>query len=169
MFGVTVFLIIMVMKDWVSFWVSKILWIHNNLKNYLCIPQSIVALIYGMCFKETKKIQPNKYLNMDVYMYAQSCPSLCDPMDCNSPGSFVSGIFQVRILEWVAIFYSSDQPHFSCIACIGGQILFTTVPTGKPIWIILEIMWTFQALFGEGNGTQLHYSCLENPMDRGAW
>ena len=34
---------------------------------------------------------------------AQSCPTLCDPMDCSLPGSSVHGIFQVRVLEWVAI------------------------------------------------------------------
>ena len=34
---------------------------------------------------------------------AQSCPTLCDPMDCNLPGSSVHGIFQARVLEWVAI------------------------------------------------------------------
>ena len=36
----------------------------------------------------------------------QSCATLCDPMDCNLPGSSVHGIFQVRILEQVAISYS---------------------------------------------------------------
>ena len=36
----------------------------------------------------------------------QSCPTLCNPMDCNSPGSSVLGIFQARILEQVAISYS---------------------------------------------------------------
>ena len=34
---------------------------------------------------------------------AQSCPTLCDPVDCSLPGSSVHGILQVRILEWVAI------------------------------------------------------------------
>ena len=34
---------------------------------------------------------------------AQSCPTLCDPMDCSLPGFSVHGIFQARILEWVAI------------------------------------------------------------------
>ena len=34
---------------------------------------------------------------------AQSCLTLCNHMDCNLPGSFVHGIFQARILEWVAI------------------------------------------------------------------
>ena len=33
----------------------------------------------------------------------QSCPTLSDPMDCSPPGSSVHGIFQARVLEWVAI------------------------------------------------------------------
>ena len=37
---------------------------------------------------------------------AQSCPTLCDPMDCSLPGSPVHGIFQARIPEWVAISFS---------------------------------------------------------------
>ena len=37
---------------------------------------------------------------------AQSCPTLCDSMDCSPPGSSVPGIFQARILEWVAISFS---------------------------------------------------------------
>ena len=34
---------------------------------------------------------------------AQLCPTLRDPMDCSLPGSSVHGIFQARVLEWVAI------------------------------------------------------------------
>ena len=34
---------------------------------------------------------------------SRSCPTLCDPMDSSTPGSFVHGILQARILEWVAI------------------------------------------------------------------
>ena len=37
---------------------------------------------------------------------AQSCPTLSDPMDCSSPGSSIHGIFQARVLEWVAIAFS---------------------------------------------------------------
>ena len=33
----------------------------------------------------------------------QSCPTLCDPMGCSLPGSFVHGIFQAIVLEWLAI------------------------------------------------------------------
>ena len=36
-----------------------------------------------------------------VYMCAQSCLTLCDPMDCSWPASCIHGIFQERILEWV--------------------------------------------------------------------
>ena len=36
----------------------------------------------------------------------QSCPTLCDPMDCSLPGSSIHGIFQARTLEWVAISFS---------------------------------------------------------------
>ena len=39
---------------------------------------------------------------------AQSCPTLSDPMDCSLPGSFVRGIFQARVLEWVAIAFSGN-------------------------------------------------------------
>ena len=37
----------------------------------------------------------------------QSCPTLCDPMDCGPPGSSIHGIFQARVLEWGAIAFSS--------------------------------------------------------------
>ena len=37
-------------------------------------------------------------------LVTQLCPTLCDPMDCSPPGSSVHGIFQARILEWVANF-----------------------------------------------------------------
>ena len=36
----------------------------------------------------------------------QSCPTLCDPIDCSVPGFSVHGILQVRILEWVAMPFS---------------------------------------------------------------
>ena len=44
---------------------------------------------------------------------AQSCPTLCDPVDCSLPGSSVHGIFQARVLEWVDISFSrgSSQPR----------------------------------------------------------
>ena len=40
---------------------------------------------------------------------AQSCPTLCNPVDCSLPGSSIHGILQARILEWVAISFSRDS------------------------------------------------------------
>jgi len=37
---------------------------------------------------------------------AQSCPTLCDPIDCSLPGSSVHGIFRAIVLEWIAISFS---------------------------------------------------------------
>ena len=36
----------------------------------------------------------------------QLCPTLCDPMHCSLPGSFIHGMFQARVLEWAAISFS---------------------------------------------------------------
>ena len=41
---------------------------------------------------------------------AQSCPTLCDPVDCNLLGFSIHGILQARILEWIAISFSRDLP-----------------------------------------------------------
>ena len=43
-------------------------------------------------------------------MCAQSCPTLCDRMDCSLPGFSVHGIFQAKVLEFVAISFSRDLP-----------------------------------------------------------
>ena len=56
---------------------------------------------------------------------AQSCPTLCDTVDCSLPGSSVHGILQARILEWVAISFSissmNSLPNWSPTdGCLGG-------------------------------------------------
>ena len=54
---------------------------------------------------------------------AQSCLTLCDPVDCSLPGSSVHGIVQARILEWVTISFSrgSSQPReWTRVSCTGG-------------------------------------------------
>ena len=61
---------------------------------------------------------------------AQSCPTLCDLMDCSLPDSSVHGIFQARVLEWVAIAYDSRCLEIYC-----------SVP-GKPLY-------PYQSKFGE--------------------
>ena len=70
---------------------------------------------------------------------AQSCPTLCDPMDSSPPGSSVHGIFQARILGWVAISYSResfwprDRTWVSCVFHIGRQILFHCATWEAPL------------------------------------
>ena len=79
--------------------------------------------------------------NMDVLLHfvcvLSRCLTLCNPMDCSLPGSSICGIFQARILEWVAISYSTgssrprDQNCVSCVSCLANGFFFTTVPPGK--------------------------------------
>ena len=67
-----------------------------------------------------------------------SCLTLCDPVECSSPGSSVHGIFQARTLEWVAMLSSwgSSWPRdWTCVSCdsrIAGGF-FITESWGKPM------------------------------------
>ena len=47
----------------------------------------------------------------------QSCPTLCDPMDYSPPGSSVHGIFQARILEWVATLTPTQGLNLCLLHC----------------------------------------------------
>ena len=64
----------------------------------------------------------------------QLCPTLCNAMDCSPLGAPVHGIFQAKILGWVAIFSSResswprDQTRLSCVSCCGGWILYHWAP-----------------------------------------
>ena len=67
-------------------------------------------------------------------LVAKSCPTLCDPMDYNSPGFSVHGILQARILKWVGISLSrgsSQSRDWTWVSCIAGRF-FTTEPPGNP-------------------------------------
>ena len=79
-----------------------------------------------------------------MHLVAQSCLTLCNPVGYSLPGSSVHGLYQARILEWVAISFSraSSQPrveptslacpalaggsftHVSCVPCTGRGILY---------------------------------------------
>ena len=83
----------------------------------------------------------------------QSCPTLSDPMDCSPPGSSTRGIFQARVLEWGAIAFS-DSKEPACQCRRHGDASLILGSRKSP---------------GGGHGNPPQYSCLENPMDRGAW
>ena len=66
-----------------------------------------------------------------VVLVTQTCPTLCNPMDCSTPGSCVHGILQARIPQWVAIPFSrgySRPRDRTWVSCIAGR-LFTISAT----------------------------------------
>ena len=84
-------------------------------------------------------------------MRAQSCLTLCDPMDWSLPGSSVHGISQARILERVAIPFSrgSSQPGIELVSPTSPTLaggFFTTEPPGKPF----PRVFTFQRVVPNG-------------------
>ena len=120
---------------------------------------------------------------------AQSCSTLSDPMDCSPPGSSVHGIFQARVLEWAAIAFSIHflnvlQRWAARAISLRQAIMFTCnnkAASLVPVKNLPAVQQTScnmgdQASIpglgsspGEGNGNPLQHSCLENPMDGGAW
>ena len=104
---------------------------HNNPLQYSCLENTHgQKTLVGCCIWSCKKLnmterlstaeiipdcpwQNTEVLYSEKSEVAQSCPTLCDPMDCNLPGSSIHGIFQARILGWVAISFSrrSSQPR----------------------------------------------------------
>ena len=83
----------------------------------------LISLLYGKVKVKESKV-------------TQSCPTLCDPMDCSLPGSSVQRIFQARILEWVAVSssrgssWSRDRNQVSHTA--GRQTLYHLSHQGSP-------------------------------------
>ena len=110
---------------------------------------------------------------VDSQLVTQSCRILYDPMNCNLSGSFVHEILQAGKLECIAILFSrgSSWPrNWTCTSYITGRFFIIWATREGPT---LFAKWQYPVLgrmqCGEGNGTPLRYSCLENPMDRGAW
>ena len=122
---------------------------------------------------------------------AQSCPTLCDPIDCSLPGSSVHGIFQAIVLEWIAISFSrgSSQPFphspppnlVSPITAPGDQSCL--VPLRCPHWTLSdwssETTLTWSKVISQGLAPCLTQQtlvttclllccpgCLETPSDR---
>ena len=67
------------------------------------------------------------HICLGLFLVAQSCLTLWDPMDCSSPGSSVHGILQGRIVECVAISYSRTSPqsmNWIQVFCIAGKFFY---------------------------------------------
>ena len=88
-------------------------------------------ILSGLPKKSLKRLAPYKSLCVCVCVHSMTVMSNSyDPMDSSTPDSFVLGIFQARILEWVAISVSrgsswpKDQTRVSRVSCLGRQILY---------------------------------------------
>ena len=110
-----------------------------NLSNSLKIADKLIAqcITHRPHCRQWLKIQhsTHTYIFKCLWVCAQSCLTLCDSLDCRLLGSSVHGIFQARLLEWVAIssFKWSSRPRSrTCISCTAGGF-FTAEPSGKPI------------------------------------
>ena len=81
---------------------------------------------------------------------AQSCPTLCNPMNCSLPGSSVHGIFQGRRLQWVAISFS----NYRTIALIShvSKVMLNILQTRLQQYVNHELP-DVQAGFSKGRGT----------------
>ena len=75
--------------------------------------------------KKKRKLFPEGSKCVCMCVCTQLCVTLCDPMDYSPPGSSVHGIFQARILEWVAIFFSrgSSLPRdWTCVSLMSPAL-----------------------------------------------
>ena len=123
---------------------------------------------------------------MYVCTCAQSHLTLCNPMQCSPPGSSVHGIFRARILEWPMKGYSNLLfDHWSLFLWKkrlrkkkkkGQRFCYSMgFPGGSEVKVSASNAGDLGSIPrlgrspGEGNGNPLQYSCLENPMDGGAW
>ena len=91
------------------------------------------------------------------------CRTLCNPMNCSPPCSSIHGIFQARILEWIAIFFSrgSSQPRdWTQVSHTAGR-LFTILATRESLALFL--LFYFKS-WKDRMHAQL-YMTLHNPID----
>ena len=94
---------------------------------------------------------------------AQSCPALCDPMDCSLPGSSDHGILQARILECVAISFSTIPKKANAKECSNDRTIVLISHTSEVMLKILQARLQqyvnhelpyVQAGFRKGRGTR---------------
>ena len=97
--------------------------------------QGITRIHFTTGHSNTDTFKSNKIGCVRVCLVAQSCPTLCDPMDDSPLGSSVLGLLQARILEWVAIPFSrgSSWPRdWTQVSWVSRQILYLLSHEGSP-------------------------------------
>ena len=106
---------------WVAYSFVPIIKNKRDRKNLLLHLKTWVSnFMPTPAYNNPRQLLPGFSLFSTTGVHAQSCPALCDPMDCSSSGSSVHGISQARILDWVA-FHSGIfliwelNPHLLCL------------------------------------------------------
>ena len=90
------------------------------------------------------------FLNWVTVKVAQSCPTLCDSMDCSLPGSSVHEILQARILEWIVShsllqgIFPTQGSNLGLLHC--RQILYCLSHQGSPIQRTFELGLGFRSI-----------------------
>ena len=96
---------VMFIKSYRTFYSQIFFFLSSELQGEI-FPK-LVFLLYIFSIDQYESATDSIYfwnhLNLNCYLVAQSCLTLCDIMDCSPPDSSVRGIFQARTLEWVAI------------------------------------------------------------------
>ena len=69
-------------------------------------PDAMILVFWMLSFKPTFSLSSFTFFKRLFAKLLQSCPILCDPMDCSLPGSSIHGTFQARVLEWAVIAFS---------------------------------------------------------------
>ena len=133
---------ILFIEIWVSFSaIQSHPSLYNQADSHGChIAISFLSSVFLVWFR-----QQDTGLRVCVCPVAQSCPVLCDTMDCSPPGSTVHGIFQARILERVAISYSRGSfPHGSNPCLLHWQA--DSLPLAPPLFYCVSLYSTSQIL-----------------------
>ena len=148
-------------QDWLNLWMWNLRILRADCTWNLFGRQIFLksaALREPWCCKDmTKRIQNGEmfWCSLVLMLHAQSCSTLCDPMDCSLSGSSVHGISQARILEWVAISYSGgssrsrDRNCVSCSFCIGRQVLHHCATWKAHVLVLLTgivLLWNFKVI-----------------------
>ena len=122
----------------------------------MCLPSVWGGVFYSVCGSSQELLAAAKSL--------QSCPTLCIPIDGSSPGSSFPGILQARILEWVAISFSTRQE------LLGYQIfrLSPLVPQMVESTRNAEDWGSISRSLGEEDREGNDYP-LQNSINREAW
>ena len=97
-------------------------------------------LAFGGCRGLTYSLRPHSWSRAAAAAKSfQSCPTLCDPIDGSPPGSSVPGILQARVLEWVAISFSSQVQHQD----LNSDLLTHTPPPSLILFQLHMLIYLF--------------------------